>query len=209
MPTIKTGKHGTYTVKENKNLFLYPQEWAKIERVANSRQVMSMAIQLQTGARINEARHIKVEDIDFNRNNIILKQTKVRAKLGEKKPTPRIIPISSKFAKDLRKYINKYKLKSSDYFPMLNHQGQTYAVKQSSKKIGREDWRDFSSHNLRKTFESWLVALGIDSLKIIKHLGHDFKTAATSYVSSDIFTYDDKKMIRNILGDLYSYNERF
>lgn len=208
MPTLNKGKWGTYTIKENNNAFLFPNEWVKMLKLAKPRQKLNLNMQGQTGARINEALHIKVEDIDFDRNNLILKVTKVRAKKKETKPKPRIIPISSQFAKYLRKEIKHYKLQPGDYFPLLKEAGIGYALKQLTKKAGRKDWNDFSSHNLRKTFECWLIAIGIDGFAVCKHLGHTPSVALNSYISPDIFTYEDKKQIRDILGDLYSYNER-
>lgn len=207
MPIITKGKYGKYTVKENKNLFLYPNEWRKVMKIAKPRQELTINFQTNTGARINEAQHIKPEDIDFNRNNIILKVTKVKSKKKETKPTPRIIPISSAFTKYLKKKIREYKLKPEDYFPLLNKAAISIAIKNLTRKIGRKDWRDFSSHNLRKTFECWLIAIGIDGFKVAKHMGHTPSVALSSYISSDIFTYEDKIQIRDILGDLYSYNE--
>jgi len=205
---LQKGKWGTYTVKENKSLFFFPNEWVKIIKLAKPRQQLSFNMQIHTGARITEALNIKVIDIDFERNNLNLRVTKVRAKKKETKPTPRMISISSQFAKQLRKYIKKYNLKQDDYFPMIKRAATTSAIKYLARKIGRKDWRDFSSHNLRKTFECWLIAIGIDGFKVAKHMGHTPAVALNSYISPDIFTYEDKKLIRNILGDLYSYNER-
>ena len=207
MTTIKKGRWGTYTIKENKKVFFFPDEWQKIMKIAKPRQQLNLNMQIHTGARVEEALNVKVEDIDFNRNNLTLRVTKVRARKKETKPTPRIIPISSQFAKQLRKYIKLYDLKQEDYFPMLGKQAVTVALKKLAEKVGRKDYKDFSSHNIRKTFECWLIAIGIDGFKTAKHLGHTPAVALGSYISPDIFTYEDKKLIREILGDLYSYRE--
>jgi len=208
MPLINAGKHGKYYVKENGKLFFYPQEWNKIIQMAKPRQRDSLTILINTGARHKEARHIKVEDVDYERNNLILRITKVRAKRGEKRPVPRHIPISSKFTKYLKGMIRRYKLWPEDYFPVLKHTALSSCIKRLSRQVGRKDWRDFSPHNVRKTTECWLIALGNDGFKVAKHLGHTAKVALNEYISPDIFTYDDKSMIRDILGDLYSWNER-
>jgi lipid A disaccharide synthetase len=47
------------------------------------------------------------------------------------------------------------------------------------------------------------MALGVDSLPLTAHLGHDIKTAASNYVSPDIFSWEDKRKIKLIIGDLY------
>ncbi len=201
---LPKGKWNKYTIKENRNLFLFPDEWNKILKIAKPRQALTLNIQAGTGARINEARNIKVSDIFFDRNNLNLRVTK--GKKGNK-PEPRLIPISDKFAKLLKKYIKQYKLGPDDYFPILKTAGAGYAIKQLTKKIGRKDWNEFSSHNIRKTFECWLIAIGVDGFKVAKHMGHTPSVALKSYISADIFTLEDKRAIRNILGDLYSYRE--
>jgi hypothetical protein len=76
-------------------------------------------------------------------------------------------------------------------------------MKKALQKAGFEDWRMFSVHNVRKTMEIWLMALGLDALRITAHLGHDIRTAARHYVSPDVFSPDDKRRIRMIIGDLY------
>lgn len=208
MPTINKGKWGKFHVKENKSLFFYPQEWLKILDRAKPKQLINLQMQINTGARINEAKNIEVRDIDLERRNLILRVTKVRSRKKETKPTPRIIPISSKFAKFLKKQTRDMKLGEGNTFPMLSVAAYNTAIKKLAKDIGRKDYQDFSSHNIRKTFENWLIALGVDGFAVAKHLGHDAKTALTSYISPDIFRYEDKVLIRQILGDLYSYNER-
>lgn len=208
MTILQKGRWGRYTTKTDKKLFFYPNEFKKIMELANDKQKVNFSLQINTGARVEESLNIKMEDIDFERNNLILKKTKVRARLKETKPTPRIIPISSQFAKLLKKYIRTYNLKPEDYFYRLKADAVNKAIQKLAEKIGRKDFRDFSSHNLRKTFECWLVALGIDGFCICKHLGHTPAVALNSYISPDIFTNKDKEDIRKLLGDLYSYNER-
>jgi len=208
MTTINKGRWGKYTVKENKKVFFFPDEWLKILKIAKPRQQLNLNMQGHTGARIEEVLNLKVEDINFERNILTLKITKVRAKKKEKKPTPRLISISTQFAKQLKKYIKQYNLKQEDYFPMLKKQAITVALKNLAKKIGRDDYKDFSSHNLRKMHGNWLKALGVDSGEICLRMGHDYNTFLRDYASADIFKYEDKVLIRKILGDLYDYRER-
>lgn len=206
---IETGKHNKYYLKDNPKAFFYPEEWMKIMAAAKPRQALTANILINTGARINEARHIKVEDIVWDKRVLILRVTKVRAKFGEKRPVPRPFSISSTFCKDLKKYIRKYKLAPHDYFPMLKPNATNSFIKLAAKKIGRKDWKDFSPHNIRKTFESWLIALRVPIFNIVKHLGHTQAVAAKSYVGADLFTPQDKILIRDILDDLYVEDRRY
>ena len=61
----------------------------------------------------------------------------------------------------------------------------------------------FSIHNIRKTLEIWLMALGVDGLTITSHIGHSMQTAASHYVSPDVFSWEEKSKMREIIGDLY------
>jgi integrase len=78
------------------------------------------------------------------------------------------------------------------------------ALKNGLKRAGITDYYMFSTHNIRKTFEIWLMSLGIDGLKLTAHLGHSLQVAAGSYVSADIFSYEEKDQMRRIIGDLYA-----
>ena len=203
MPTINKGKWGNYHIKDDKRLFFYPNEWLRLMELCNEKQKLSFMILINTGARINEARHLRPMDIQFARNNLTLVKTKVRSKLKEKRPTPRTIPVSSQFTKFLRKVQKQYKLKDDDYYPMLKNQALCVAIKQLAKAIGRHDWKDFSVHNVRKTHENYLLAIGVDGFKVARALGHSAQTALSSYVSPDIFNNSDRMLIGRILGDVY------
>jgi len=76
-------------------------------------------------------------------------------------------------------------------------------MKKALQNAGINDWKMFSIHNIRKTFEVWLMALSVDGLTITAHVGHSMATAAGHYISPDVFSSDEKFKIREILGDLY------
>ena len=200
--TRKDGKK--LRVRNNRDRFFYPAEWGKFfDGLTYERQKITFKFLLNTGARINEARNVKVGDIDLERKRIILRITKVKAKKGEKHPRPRTIPISTQFAKQLKKYIRDNDLNSNDTLGLLSTPAANIAMEKALKKAGIEDWYMFSIHNIRKTIEIWLMALGVDSLKIISHIGHSLATAVGSYISPDVFSYEEKSQMRMIIGDLY------
>ena len=149
---------------------------------------------INTGARINEARHVQQADIDLENKRIILRVTKVKAKKKEKNPRPRIIPISSQFAKYLKKNMHG---------KILSTPAANIGMKKALQKAGIEDWQMFSIHNIRKTLETWLMAVDVDGLKLTAHIGHSMAVAAGSYISADVFSWDEKSKIRMIIGDLY------
>jgi integrase len=195
----KNGKK--YSLKTNTNRFLFPEEWLKIEKNLKPKQKHAALCQLNTGARINEIRHIKKEDINFQDSWIILRVTKTKARKGEKIGKPRYVKISSKFLRYLTLYF-----KHNDSIAILSTPAYNTGLKKASAEAGIVDWPNISSHTIRKTIETWLLALGIDSLKILVHFGHDSTTAAQHYVNTDIFTMEQKWKMREIIGDLYQTN---
>jgi len=217
----KDGKR--YSVRDDRSRFFYPSEWIKFFDSLTKKQKFTFRFLISTGCRINEARHVKVGDIDLDNKRIIIRITKIKAKKGEKNHKPRTIPISSQFAKYLKSVFNKNNLTNEYYLAssnnpnndemlenpklfkggILSNPASHLALKKTLKKIGIKDWKNFSIHNIRKSLETWFVALNVDGMKITAHIGHDLKTAAQHYVSADVFSFEEKKQMRLIIGDLY------
>ncbi len=193
----------SYSIRTHRDRFFYPDEWGKFFDYLKPRQKFTFKFLINTGARINEARNVRVEDIDLERKRMILRITKVKSKKGEKHPRPRLIPISTQFAKYLKAYIKKKGLSNPDYLNILSTPAANIGMKKALRESGIKDWYMFSVHNVRKTLETWLMSLNIDGLKITAHIGHSMAVAAKNYVSADVFSWDEKKQIRMIIGDLY------
>jgi len=192
-----------YNLKEDKNRFFFPEDYERVYDMMRGKIKHGIHCLLNTGARINEMRHVKVEDVNLENKWLILKVTKTKAKKGEKKGTPRMIPISSKFCNYLRKYINDNKLHDEDTFGIVSNVAINNGLKRNAGKCGLKNPRDFSAHSLRKTLECWLMALNVGDMKVVRHIGHDIRTAISHYVSPDIFSYEQKQRMRKIIGDLY------
>ena len=196
-----------YTVRSNRDRFFFPDEWFAFYDQLKGRQKITFEFLINTGARIKEIQMIQVKDVDFQRNNIVLRFTKAvvsrpgKDKTGTRKI--RVLTISSQFAKYLKKVIRQYKLKPEDKFPVLSTPAGNIAMKKALEKAGIKDWKMFSLHNCRKTLETWLLALGIETFKILKHFGHSFAVASKHYVAPDIFSWEDKNDMRKIVGDLF------
>ena len=150
---------------------------------------------INTGARINECRgFIKDPVFDTERNNITLIHTKVRARLKEKTPRARTIPVSKPFFNLLRKNIKTHRVLSTNAFNV--------ALKIACKEANIKQPEQFSSHNLRKTFATWMLSLGVDGFRLAKHLGHTPNELARDYATNDVFNSTDKQIMRGILKDL-------
>lgn len=206
--TIKKLSDGrNYTIRDNRSRFFYPEEWMAFYDKLSKSQRHTFRFLINTGARINEARNVTVGDMNLEKKRIVLRVTKVKAAKGEKKPRPREIPVSTEFAKYLMKYLKFYNLNETDYTSILSTPAANIAMKKALQKAGIKDWQMFSVHTVRKSLETWLMALGVDGLSIVAHIGHDLRTASRHYVSPDVFTFEEKSKMRLIIGDLY--NRRF
>lgn len=202
MPKKITRKNNrSYTLKDDRNRFFYPNEYMKFFDNLVNKQKHTIKCLINTGARINEFRNVKVNDIDFTNKRIVLRITKTKAKKGESRGRIRTIPISSEFNRYLKGYCTHKK--EEDYLDILSTPASNIGLKKACIKAGISDYYNFSVHTLRKTLETWLMALGVDSLALTAHLGHDIRTAAQHYVSPDVFSFDEKKKMRLIIGDLY------
>jgi integrase len=197
--TLKNGK--SYTVRANRDRFFFPFEWSNFLDNCSQRQRISFDCLFNTGARINEIRNVTLGDVDFDNKRLILRVTKVKSKKGEKNPRPRTIPLSSQFTKRLKQYFKGKN--NNDTLEILSTPAANIAMKKNLKKAAIKDWQMFSVHNIRKSIETWLIALDIDSVKISRHMGHDISTMIQHYVGPDVFSWDEKKQMRNIIGDLY------
>ena len=201
--TIILSNGKPYTVRSNRDRFFFPKEWLAFKKAVRPEYFHVFEVLVNTGSRINEARNIQVNDIDFNNKRLTLRITKVKARKGEKHPRPRIIPISTEFTKYLQKYINQNKIGSVGFILVISTPGANQLLKRGLQRASIQDWQMFSIHNIRKTFEMWLLALGLDSLKVTAHVGHSMQIAAGSYISADVFSHEEKLLIRDIFGDLY------
>lgn len=210
MQGIKIIKRGDteYTVRNNRNRFFFPDEWMGFYDSLSPRQKITFEFLINTGARIMEIQHIEVRDVDFDRQNIVLRVTKrIINRPGIQKTgirKIRVINCSSKFIKYVNRVVKEYNLKPEDKFPILSTPAANICMKKSLEKVGIKDWNMFSIHNVRKTLETWLIALNIDHFKVVNHFGHTSAIALKHYVSPDIFNYEDKKIMREIIGDLFT-----
>jgi len=156
---------------------------------------------------VNEIRHLRAGDIDFENSALTFYVTKVKATKGESRPVPREIKISTEFKEWLQRFVKSNKMKPSDTFPIQTTQGIDKTIKKTLQRLEVENWKDFSSHNVRKTHGNWLKASGFDGAEICSRLGHDYNTMLKNYVSADIFDDEDRFLIRQILGDLVAKND--
>lgn len=193
-----------YSVRRHRTRVFFPDEWMRFFDALKSKKAkITFHCLINTGCRINEIRNVKFNDIDYKNKRMIIRVTKVRAREGEKTPIPRVIPISSEFKNYLNNLREERKLDYNNYLPILSTPAANIEMKKALQRAKVKDWQMFSVHNVRKTFETWLRALGVDIFTVVAHLGHKTTTAVKEYISPDAFSFDEKKKIRAIIGDLY------
>lgn len=181
--------------KQNKKRFFYPPEFEQVLDFLNRNGKFTAKFMINTGARINEDRgFIKNPIFDNQRENITLTETKVRAKLKEKLPSPRTIPVSKRFFRELKQDLPNHRILSTNAFNIQ--------LRTACKKAGVKDPEQLSSHNIRKTFGTWMLSLGVDGFKLAQHLGHTPNELARDYATNDIFNHRDKEIMRRIFGNL-------
>jgi len=204
---IEENKNNKFQIKSDKKRFFFPDEWNSLMKQMKEDNRIFFELMFNTGARFDEAQHLRPIDFDFDRNNVRLWKTKTRAKKGEKVGSPRTISLSSSFSNKIRKYCSK--IKPDQYIYTNSIQGANQLIKRMGQKAQIKNPEDFSTHNIRKTHGMYLKALGIDMGEICTRLGHDANTYISHYGSADIFTDKDMRQIKELLGDLYMRQRRY
>jgi len=203
---VGTKRDGTiYSVRENRDRIFTPNEWKLFYDCLTPKQQFTAMFLINTGARINEARNVRIVDCDTNNRRLTFMITKVKAKLGEKHPVPRPIKISTEFAKYLKKYINnlpdEIRNKNINKIGILSQPAFDIAMKKALKKAMIKDYYMFSAHQIRKTAENWVWCLGVPEMVFTKTFGHDIDTATQHYIKNDTYTFKEKDIIKEIIGD--------
>lgn len=122
---------------------------------------------LETGNRLSTVRNIKVKNVHFEKNIIMLSHTKNR--------DAQFIPLTNPLSKILKKYIYDFNLKEEDYlFPTVmgnayTSSGLAHEIAKYNKSRGVDTT---ATHAFRRTFASNYVLSGGDSLSLKRLLGH-------------------------------------
>src|SRR3972149_20578 len=102
--TKKDGR--PYTVRIDRRRYFFPDEWDKFYNSLRDKNKPLFDFLINTGARIDEAVHIRPMDFDFARNNVRLWKTKTKATKGEVHGKPRTISLSTKYCRRAAKVCN-------------------------------------------------------------------------------------------------------
>lgn len=199
-------KDGTkYSVRDSRARFFFPNEWNSFVTFIKPEKRLIFDTLLQTGARIEEALNIQPRDFDFERNNLTLRVTKIKAKKREKKGKVRTFPVSLQYIRKVKAHIIKNKIKDDEFLFKITKQAVWKMMRRGLKGCGiKDDW-NFGLHNIRKTHGNWIKALGVPAEEICLRLGHDFDTYLKHYGSPNIFDRNDKVTMVKLLGEVYGF----
>lgn len=196
-----------YSVRTHRGKIFYPEEWMKLmNNVETKKQERTFKILINTGARINEARHIKVGDVDFLNNRLLIRVMKKRK---DQSPIPKEIRISKKFKNYLKSIKKDLKLENDETFNILSTASANIALKKLCKKSKIKEYYMYSIHNIRKTFGCWLIFTGVETQQVLLHLRHNSMTALKHYHRADTYTYKEKMQIVSILGIVFETMRKF
>lgn len=193
-----------YYSKEDKKAIFFPQDWEKFWNTLKEKQKPYFAISIATGGRIEEIRNVTPSDINHERNHLKFRWTKKKVGDGNNKRSEgRTIKVSKDFCQWIKRYERRNKIGTKQTFKIPSTPGINKLIKTKAKEIGMENWKDLSSHNIRKTHGNWLKAIGVDWAEISVRLGHDPSVMTRYYLSPNLFNDEDCKLIKKILGDIY------
>lgn len=191
-----------YSVRDDRSRYFFPEEWIRFFDSIKKEKQSIYDVLINTGARIEEALNIKPIDFDWERNNLTLRITKIKARKDERVGKKRTFVVSSQFSRRMRKYISNNKIKDNELLFKITSTAVYQMMRRRLKGVIKDDW-NFGLHNIRKTHGNWLKALDISAEEICLRLGHDFNTYLKHYGSATIFDRKDKLIMIKILGDVY------
>lgn len=150
----------------------------------NNKLIKLMAIFLfNTGLRISECRNLKMNDVNFEKRTIHVREGKGRK--------DRMIPINNKLHKLLLDYKDNWReAYSSDFFfgtkktGTISYSHVNSTISNAAKEAGIK--KQVSCHILRHSFASALVKKHVDIVQIQKLLGHESLAVTSIYTHTNL-----------------------
>lgn len=172
------------------------QVFSMLKSISNLKHKLIVSLLYSSGLRMNELLSLRIKDIDFQENTILIRKGK-----GNK---DRI----SVLADSMMPLIEQYKAENKpNYWLIENGQRKKYSassvnavIKRAGKRVGV--LQEISAHTLRHSFATHLLEQGTDLRYIQKLLGHN------NVKTTERYTYVSKKHLQNIKSPLDRIVER-
>ena len=135
--------------------------------VSNRRDRLMLEFLYSTGCRVSECVKLKVDDLDFLEGI-----ARVRGGKGNK---DRIVVLSKKWTVEIKKYLNRKKVKSAFVFSKKNGKPLTTDLVERVVRAAKETAhiaKEVTPHTLRHSFATHLLESGESIRKIQELLGH-------------------------------------
>jgi site-specific recombinase XerD len=169
--------------------YLTPQEVETIAEAIQSPLIRLMVIFLfNTGLRISECLHLTLDDVDFEKRTIHVRQGKGRK--------DRLVPINSTLYDLLLDYKENWRdAYGSNFFFATRKTGTisyTYVngtIRNTARKLGIK--KPVSCHILRHSFASALVQKNVGLVEIQKLLGHESLAVTSIYTHTNMEALSD------------------
>lgn len=195
-PTYKVNyKAGKETKKETEKYVTINEYEALKEHFknSNSRSGLALYIMICTGCRISGVKYMKVQYIDQIKNQIYIDEHKTDS-------SPRYVTVAQKDMKHIVNTIDNMIISYDGY--IFKHGGVTLtsnAINKSLKKACiKLGIKPITSHAIRHTHCSYLLAKGISIYYISKRLGHkniSITTSIYSHLLEEKFIEEDNKAV--------------
>lgn len=131
-------------------------------------------ILISTGARYSEVLHLKVEDIDYENQQIYYLKTKNKESRG--------VPIEESVLEVIKQYLQENQIDTGNIFRPKRSDGEYPYIKGILEKIIKEaGLKDFHIHDIRHTTASYIAMSGGSLLDIAEILGHKSLVMARRY----------------------------
>jgi len=212
-----------YTVRADRRRYFFPDEWKKfIYSIKNKQHRFFFITSIHTGGRIMEILNLRHKDIDVNRGVLTFTITKHRVAKKTQIGKSRGFFVSSNFIKEYKSLIRNQKTNPDDYIFLDNEKlpddysnlnnvdrkkyyisksvSYSRMLKEKLRRVGVEDYYNFSPHNIRKTYGMWMRIFIKNMSELCYRMGNDEKTFMSNYGSSLIFSDAERREIEKIFG---------
>jgi site-specific recombinase XerD len=183
-------------VKSKERGYITEEEMLKmVDILGNKVDKAIMQTMFYTGMRIGEVTNLTLEDINIRDNYIYVNSSK--------SSYDRKIPISMKLRMILEEYIEYYRneQETDNDKVFIHDNGRNYSggyfnkiIKLAAQKAGLNS--KISSHIMRHSFASNLIAKGVDIARVKKLLGHE------SINTTHIYLHTNMQLLRNAVDTL-------